>query len=51
MSFSVGLTDPFLKAFYYFEKLNEILRKNSREGFEKPYVAQIGVGGQKLPKS
>ena len=47
------MTNPFLKAFYYIKKLNEILSKNrGEEGFEKSYVPlHEGREGQKLPKS
>ena len=31
--------------FYYVEKLNEILRKNRGEGFEKSYVSLHGGRG------
>ena len=39
---SFSITDPFLTTFYYVEKLNEILRKNRAEGFEKSYVPLHG---------
>ena len=35
---SFSVTDPFLKTFYFVEKRNGILNKNSGEGFEKSYV-------------
>ena len=44
------LTDPFLTTFYYVEKLNGILRKNSGEGFEKLTYAYMGVVGSKIVK-
>ena len=45
---SFSVTDPFLTTFYYVEKLNVILRKNSGEGFEKSYVPLHGGRGGEI---
>jgi hypothetical protein len=45
---SFSVTDPFLITFYYVEKRNGILRKNTGEEFEKSYVSLHGVMGVKI---
>ena len=44
---SFSVTDPFLIALYYVEKLNGILSKNRGACFEKSYVPLHGCSGVK----